>query len=346
MQCVFGIVRFPQRNLRKRPKIRSQIERKGALSKLQKMVRVLVVDDEPRVKKGIRDMLAEAGYACQTARDGATALRKLQTERFDVVLTDIRMPGMDGLELAREVTARTTDTEIIAMTGFDMDYSYTQVINAGAADFIIKPIHCDELQARINRVLNERSLKQELMRLANEDHLTRLYNRRCFFRHLPIEVVRAKRQKHDLSCVFLDIDCFKRYNDNYGHHCGDRALAALGRVVALSIRNKVDSAFRLGGDEFAVLLVETNLQQAQCVAERMRTAFAREKFGHCTVSLGVAQLASWEEGERFIRRADEAMYQAKNEGGNRVRLSTPEYALITSLEVQTEKALGSEKSGP
>jgi len=144
------------------------------------------------------------------------------------------------------------------MTGFDKDYTYMDVINAGANDFITKPIKIDEIEAKINRILIEKKIRDELATLSITDNLTGLFNQRHFHNKLKEEVNRANRQNHPLSLIILDLDKFKDYNDKYGHLEGDAILAKAGKIIRSNIRESVDTAFRYGGDEFAIILVEAD----------------------------------------------------------------------------------------
>jgi diguanylate cyclase (GGDEF)-like protein len=281
--------------------------------------KILVVDDEAHIRETLRKIIQRMGLQCETATDGIDALSKLQDGAYDIVISDIRMPRMDGMQLLKEISANYKGVDVLIMTAYHEDYSYTDVIESGATDFIAKPFKRDELQAKIKRILYERNLRAELMYLSIRDSLTGLYNRRYFYQKLQEEVERAKRQRHPLSLIILDIDHFKQYNDTHGHLEGDQVLASLGQILLTSIRQNVDTAYRYGGDEFAVLLIEADLGQASQVAERVRTSFEAKGIDGCTLSLGVTQMKSQDESEDLIRRADQGMYQAKRAGGNRVQ---------------------------
>ncbi|MEE8400142.1 MAG: GGDEF domain-containing protein [Desulfobacterales bacterium] len=158
------------------------------------------------------------------------------------------------------------------------------------------------------------------------DELTQLYNSRHFYGELKKEIDRNVRHGGALSLVLLDIDDFKSYNDTYGHLEGDAVLSRLGKVIRSTTR-QIDTGFRYGGEEFTVVLAETNIEQASIVAERIRKAFEAETFfpnsddaKHITMSLGVSEYAAGEKLESFVKRADEAMYVAKEQGKNRVHL--------------------------
>lgn len=287
-------------------------------------IRILVVDDEPAALDFISEIVQREGFDCVTAQGAEEALKILSDQGADVVISDIRMPGMNGMELLREIKTHYPDVDAIMMTGFDTRESFTQVIEAGAADFIAKPFYQDELVAKLKRIIRERELKAELIYLSIHDSLTGLFNRRYLYRRLQEEVERAKRQGRHLALIILDIDHFKDYNDSHGHLDGDQVLAVLAKVINSSIRQNVDSAYRYGGDEFAVLLIETSIRQASKVAERIRKAFAQKRIDHCTLSLGVASLSPQNSSmEDLIRQADEAMYRAKRAGGNRVEVFKP-----------------------
>jgi diguanylate cyclase (GGDEF)-like protein/PAS domain S-box-containing protein len=152
------------------------------------------------------------------------------------------------------------------------------------------------------------------------DSLTELYNSRYFFKHLKYEISRAKRYGNNLSLLMVDIDDFKKYNDTYGHQEGDKALKALAGVLKESVRDS-DTSCRYGGEEFTVLLPETPGENAKVVAERLRSNFAKKALTpqngvevHMTISIGISEYANAEDADRFLKRADNAMYEAKNNG--------------------------------
>jgi diguanylate cyclase (GGDEF)-like protein len=241
----------------------------------------------------------------------------------DVVITDIIMPGMDGLELTQQIKEK-YDYEIIVMTGFAGEYSYEEVIHRGASDFVFKPVRYEELHLRLQRVLRERQMREKLERLAITDDLTKLYNARNFYIRLSAEIDRAVRYEHPLSLLLLDIDYFKDYNDTYGHLEGNTVLARLGELIRNCLR-RLDSAYRYGGEEFTVILPETDGASAQHVARRLAKVISRESFSpttqddvKITVSIGIAQYMVGENMETFIKRADMAMYSSKEQGRNRI----------------------------
>jgi diguanylate cyclase (GGDEF)-like protein len=291
---------------------------------------ILFVDDEQGILEATCELIRELGHVCITATDGMNALKRLKENQFDLVITDIRMPCMDGFELMRRIRADYNNAiDTIATTGYCLEYKYTDIINAGASDFIKKPVSFDELEAKINRIARERSLLTELKRLSILDGLTGLYHRGYFEKNLRKEAARALRQSYNLYLFLIDVDNFKCFNDKYGHQQGDRLIRELAEVISGSIRKDVDSGYRYGGDEFAVVLPHVERNQALEVAERIRTTYNKRNLAYTSLSIGLAKLKgssdSLEESIwMLLRKADMALYIAKEKGGDQVRDETYE----------------------
>ncbi len=296
--------------------------------------RILIVDDDPYVQEPLRDFFEQYGIIVFTVSNAHDAIDLLNIRSFDVVITDIDLPGMDGLALTTLIK-KEYKADVIVITGHTEDYSYKEVIDKGASDFVFKPVHFNELFIRLKRVIKERQLQKErallikkLEKLAITDPLTDLNNSRHFFNQVSIEIERSNRYDHFLSIVLLDIDNFKKYNDSYGHLEGDKVLVTLGRIITSHLRN-MDSAYRYGGEEFILLLPGTKKMEANTVAERLRVAVESEKLyprndkTHVivTISAGVAQYRQNEDRDSFIKRADDAMYKSKRNGRNRISVS-------------------------
>ncbi len=292
---------------------------------------ILIVDDDAAIRDSMDEFVGMAGYISSTADSAEEALELLAQNSVDVVITDIMLPGMDGLELTDRIKKR-FEIDVIVMTGYSGDYSYEEAISKGASDFVFKPVRFEELLLRLRRVLKERRLTQEriqmlekLKRLSITDGLTKLYNSRYFYNQLKIEIDRTERYQRPLSLLLLDIDKFKEYNDSYGHLEGDQVLIRLGQVIKSCLR-KMDTAYRYGGEEFTVILPETGGDEAATVAERIRAAVETEFFNprkngdtvNISISIGVTEYNLQEEIAVFVQRADKAMYQSKQAGRNRV----------------------------
>ncbi len=291
---------------------------------LSNHVHILIVDDDMTVRYLMKEFMETAGYSSHMAASGEEALDKLRHSSMDIVITDIMMPGMDGLELTGRIRQEEYNTEVIVMTGFSGDYSYEEVIRKGASDFVFKPVRFEELLLRLRRVLRERFLREELEKLVITDDLTQLYNVRHFYRQLKLETQRCTRYRRPLSLLLLDIDHFKSYNDRYGYLAGNQVLTNLGQTIRKMLR-RMDSAYRYGGEEFTILLPETGREEAQNAARRIGDAVSAQKFAtrcgqevRITLSIGVAEYCPGEEPEGFVKRADMAMFASKEGGRNRI----------------------------
>ena len=286
--------------------------------------KILLVDDDPAVLDVLGDFIAVFGFEYETAADGLEAIEKLKQTYFNIVLTDMMMPNMDGMELLHHIHNNYPDIKVMVVTGYDRTFTYTDVINAGACDFISKPFNPDELQAKINRIIREIELMRQLEHLSISDGLTGLYNRRHFDNKIIEEARRAYRQKHNLFLALIDVDNLKELNDKYGHPAGDKLLATVGSILNSCIREDVDWPFRYGGDEFCVILSQVSQKQACMTAERILEKFNDKKLPLTGLSIGLAKFVR-NEGEKLtqdiatlVRKADNALYKAKNTGRNRV----------------------------
>ena len=291
---------------------------------------ILIIDDDSGIRNSIHEFIGMAGYKSFETSSAEEALEILKTNTIHVVITDIRLPGMNGLELT-DLIKNSYDTDVIVITGYIGDYSYEEAINKGASDFVSKPIRFEELLLRLRRVLRERNITKEralmlkrLQDLAITDGLTKLYNSRYFYKQLDSEVDRSKRYNHPLSLLFMDIDHFKHYNDNYGHLEGDKVLAGIGKVIKSCLR-KMDTAYRYGGEEFTVILPETSRGEVMTVAKRIKDVMENEKFSpqsgksvSITISIGATEYCRDERISEFVQRADKAMYLSKQRGRNQI----------------------------
>lgn len=291
---------------------------------------ILIVDDDPVILDSLKDFMSRNGCIVALAASAEEALTILKTEDIDIVLADIVLPEMDGLELTDKIL-KDFDAEVIVMTGYLNDFSYETAISKGASDFVFKPIRLEELQLRMNRVLRQRDLRQErdevverLKELSITDGLTGLYNSRHFYTQLNREADRSNRYLHTLSLLLLDIDNFKIYNDSFGHLEGDKALAAMAETISSQLRT-MDTAYRYGGEEFTVILPEATGEEGVIVAERIREAVGNISFSpdseqkiNVTISIGATEYHPPEKTSALVRRADRAMYISKQEGRNKV----------------------------
>lgn len=284
---------------------------------------ILIVDDDEMVRLTHSALVSSLGYQVLLASDGVEALALLDSIPVDLVLSDIVMPGMDGLELLASVRGKYPETDVILSTGYHEKASYAEVIKSGAIDFIKKPIDLAELEAKLARAMREREMMRELERLSMQDSLTSTLNRRAFDERFGYEVERAKRQSYPLMLAMIDIDNFKEYNDKNGHQEGDKVLIGLAEILKECTRDSVDMCFRLGGDEFAVLLPQATANQGTEIVQRILLSFVELNYGSTSLSIG---LVSCEQDSKLTKeenetaaiqaRADKAMYDAKRRGKN------------------------------
>ena len=291
---------------------------------------ILIVEDDAAIRNSIHEFFERQGYRVSSVESAEDALEILASGDIHIVITDIMLPGMNGLQLTHEIK-QSYDIDVIVMTGYSENYSYEEAIQKGASDFVFKPFRFEELLLRLKRVIKERQITKErnrilskLENLAITDGLTKLYNLRHFYHLLEIEIDRCNRYGHSLALLLMDIDNFKIYNDTYGHLEGDKVLIRLGQIITSCLRT-MDSAYRYGGEEFTVILPETTAEEAKNVAHRVKTVVEYEHFFpepenavQITISVGVTEYSNKEPLAAFIKRADQAMYLSKERGRNTI----------------------------
>jgi len=287
--------------------------------------KVLIVDDEADTRELIHKLLQSEGFEVITASTGAEGIQRVEEDHPEVVLIDIRLPGIDGNEALRRMRKIKPFPSVIVLTAHVTVDDAIQALKEGASDFVKKPFENDHLIHIVHQSLDKyrtvrekELLEEEVRRLSITDDLTGLYNHRQFYKTLESELARLHRQRTSLSLLMFDLDNFKRYNDRYGHLEGDKVLKKVGEIVNRSIRGNVDSGYRYGGDEFAVLLIGASIDQALVIAERLRSSIEHAGFQDITVSIGLTEFHDPFTLETFVKSADDASYVAKHSGGNRV----------------------------
>ncbi len=311
-------------------------------------MRILVVDDEPTLRSVISQVLTEDGHEDTEAANGEEAKEKFRRDPYPLVLTDIVMGEMSGLDLLNEVKTLEPSSVVVLMTSHASLKSAQAAIRSGADDYLIKPF--DELEVissvvnratqKIRQVDRNRSMMETLKRsteelqrvnetlfdAAHHDPLTGLHNLRHFRDVLDSEISRCARHERVFSLLFVDVDHFKRYNDTYGHLAGDEILKQIAGILADRARRS-DVVARYGGEEFVAILPETTKEGALELAESVRSIVAAYPFegqesqplNRVTVSVGVASFP--EDGTdalAIIDYADRALYEAKRLGRDRV----------------------------
>ncbi len=302
--------------------------------------RVLVVDDNAFVRRVIADRLLRAGYLVREAADGAEALAAFRRDPVPVVITDINMPRLHGLDLLATLHRQEVPPEVILLTSTHAGDAAVAVraLRLGALDFIAKDALASEaVVLAVERALEKWRLREENQRLLHElhrqtlsDELTCAGNRRAFDQAVQQEIARARRSGGDLSLVLIDLDHFKQVNDALGHAVGDSVLVSFAERLRSASRGS-DRLFRFGGDEFALLLGETDAPGALALAERALHIVAREPLlterGQATLtcSAGVATLRPTDDalGSDLLARTDAALYAAKRAGRARACCASP-----------------------
>jgi diguanylate cyclase (GGDEF)-like protein len=259
---------------------------------------ILIVDDTPANIQVLAEAL-RTEYRVKVATNGPTALELAQRDGGpDLVLLDVMMPGMDGYEVIRRLKAcdGTRNVPVIFITAKSEPADEAEGFNLGAVDYIVKPFHMPVVRARVRTHIDLKRKNDLLESLARLDSLTRVPNHRSLQETLQQEWLRARRGAWPLAVVMADVDCFKQFNDNYGHAAGDDCLRQIAAVLGERIRRPADFLARYGGEEFVAILPQTDIEGAEETAERMRAAVQAAAIPHAhstaalvvTVSIGVA----------------------------------------------------------
>ena len=290
---------------------------------------VLVVDDHADLRASLSHTLRIEGFHVRTANNGVEALEAVRQECPHYLITDWCMHPMDGIEFCRQLRLESLPHYVytILLTIKNDGEAVITALNAGADDFMSKPVRRAELLARFEAGARVLELEDRLSQLARCDPLTGVLNCRTAKQLLEKEWARAIRYRHPLSCVMWDVDYFKAINDMHGHLVGDKALQYLAQLAESQCRCP-DYVCRWGGDEFLVLLPETNAAGAFCWAERFCASIAATPLAYrsfelpISASFGVAERqTSMPDPSAMIELADQALYAAKREGRCRVVLA-------------------------
>jgi len=310
--------------------------------------KILIVDDEETLRNLLKEVMQEEGLDVETAANGEEALEKFKVHPYNVIFTDLKMPGMSGIDVLKAVKTEDPDTEVVLITSHASLSTAVEAVRLGAYDYIIKPLEDISTSIElVRRAFDKYKLNKEkkqlladlqrktveleetnesIKEMASKDGLTGLYNQRHFKEVIANELQRAKRHKRLFSLIFLDVDYFKHYNDTNEHLLGDEVLKTIGQLIKARIRNS-DIPARYGGEEFIILLPETALEPATKLAEEIRIIIEKHAFpnsaaqpnGKLTISLGVAEYPrDGEDVTTLLQHVDEAMYRAKETGKNKV----------------------------
>lgn len=297
--------------------------------------KILIIDDEEEILEVLAEVFEEEGYQVKKGNDGEHGIALFLEWQPDLVITDVKMPKKNGLDVLRAVKDSGSDVDVIILTGHSDEMTAIECLRTGAYDYLLKPVEdIAILLVAAERALGKRRLtfqNQDLLRQleaqALKDQMTGLPN----YRHLQIcldeEIYRCKRYQHPFSFCMVDIDHFKVFNDRHGHPFGDFVLQELGRLLQEGLRPS-DKVFRYGGEEFSIILSETAAPEARVALERLMAGIRKHHFSSngknatLTISIGVALCPNQtEEPSALISLADAALYQAKETGRDRVVFS-------------------------
>jgi diguanylate cyclase (GGDEF)-like protein len=274
---------------------------------------ILIVDDDVSLLGIFKTALLAEGYRCETAATVELALELINKTPFDVMITDIKMPGLTGFELTEKAKKIRPDMPVIVMTAYIEEFSYDNAIEAGASDFIKKPFTVKELLARIQHV----KLQEKTRAMSVTDELTGLYNRRGFFTLAERELKIANRHMIKMFLIYVDLDNLKEINDTFGHLKGDMVLIETAKILRGTFRQS-DIIARIGGDEFTAVLIGTTEAYAETIISRLRKNIdiLNEKITQgykFSISTGIAcyDPESPSSIVELLNHADKSMYEQK-----------------------------------
>jgi len=289
--------------------------------------RVLVVDDSLTIRVAVSKLLERHEMDVESVADAESALAKLldAREEFDVVVSDLMMPGLNGNDLVNTIRteSRLDGLPVLILTSSKASEDQHRNLEEGASDYVQKPYDDAVLVARVRNLARMKQMRDRLERLSRTDPLTGLANRRYATARLREEIARSRRYGHPIAVCLIDIDHFKKINDTLGHQAGDEVLVRVASEIASATRAS-DLVVRWGGEEFLVVFPETDLERASLIMERFRAhlaSVALEAYGQrvpVTVSGGVAELRDGDTADDLVNRADEGLYAAKEAGRNRL----------------------------
>lgn len=311
--------------------------------------KILLIDDDKDNLRLVSRILEHEGCIVHTAMSGVEGLKELENFSPDLVILDINMQGLNGFQTLKLIRERNEHISVIFLTSNKGTDDIIRGLEAGALDYICKPFNPLELVARVKSQLKFKLIQDEL-REANEklqslvdiDDLTGLYNMRSVYERLNQEIDRSRRYKHSLAIFMMDMDDFKRVNDNHDHLFGSFVLSEVGKLIKANIRS-VDFAARYGGDEFLICLTQTEPMGALKFADRLRKRIAGFHFVsgpdeiHLTASFGAAILEKGKaliDAQALVRIADARLYQAKEAGKDRI-----EHTMVNDKTIVDPKQL-------
>jgi two-component system cell cycle response regulator len=306
--------------------------------------KILIVEDDQIVREALEEFLQLNCFTVLAVGSAPEALEILIKNDFDLILTDLVMPEMDGISFTKAIRELGKDIPVLVVTGFASIEYAVEAIKAGATDFITKPLKFEHVVFIINRVLETRHLRKKAQEteyykeLSNRDELTNISNYRHFNYVLQLEIDRQMRYHRPLTLLIIDIDDFKKCNDIHGHLTGDLVLVKVASLLTTQIRG-CDFVARYGGDEFTVILPEISKKESLVVCRRIMESIAQYAFqsfekkniGPLSVTIGIASFPqNAHDSKELIEKADQAMYAGKKAGKNCICIFGDEINILRS----------------
>lgn len=286
---------------------------------------ILIIEDKKEDALFLEDTLKAQDYKVWTAHKPEEGVKIARNVPFGVVLTELYMPGINGIEITKEMFKINPAINTIVMTAYSFIEFAVEAMEAGAYGYITKPFNVSEIKIMIKRALERHALlssnleKEQFAEMSVKDSLTGAYNRRFLKVYINNKIMMMNRMLEKFSVLMIDIDFFKKYNDTNGHLAGDELLRKVAKLFYESIR-KGDFVFRYGGEEFLLFLDNADKQSAYMVAERIRTTISL--YLPATVSIGISTFPEdGEDFEKIVSNADGALYKAKESGRNKCCLT-------------------------
>ena len=289
--------------------------------------KVLVIDDSTVNLRFLEVVLRKAGFEVVSTSNALEAVPLALDQDPHIILLDVLMPGVNGLEVLRLLKQNhvTQNVPVLMVSSQTTGEAVRQALEGGAFDFLKKPVEAVEVLARVESALRYKARQDQLVEMATHDSLTGLFNHRLLIELLERELAAGRRKTQPVSFCMADIDHFKRLNDRYGHQVGDFVLREISQILAQGLR-KSDPLGRYGGEEFGIVLGGCDPDRAEALCERLRQSVEDHVFLaqgqpiRVTLSLGLAHVGPEEDitETELVRRADTALYRAKELGRNRL----------------------------
>ena len=285
-------------------------------------VSVLIVDDDWLAAEINASVLRSDGMTVTTVTDPAKAVEAIEALGPDIVLMDMQMPGIGGVELARVIrqSMHFVSLPIVFLSAERDEDRQLAARRQGGDDFIKKPVQPDMLVSLVRLRADRAKLLRSFI---ERDRLTGLFDQTRFKERLAHEVERCRRTGAEICLAMIDLDHFKRLNDVHGHATGDDVLRTLADLLGTGLR-KIDIVGRCGGEEFGVILLDTSLDDAARILDGLRQRFGgivfpgRQAPFSVTFSAGLASSSDCRDIAGLVAVADAALYGAKRNGRNRL----------------------------